>query len=107
MSKLELTAIEKLIREEKDPAALQAKLAAMIEEAHPAPAFEDGETMPYYEFEQRFKKAFCGNVEPRLQQHQVRVILHPQSGLLLELFPLMLVEFASDRTPEAKDGNAL
>ena len=97
MSKLDLDAVTALIREEKDPAALQTKLTAMIEEAHPVSPFRDGEIMPLYEFERRFKKYFCGNVEPVYQQRQVKVLIDQKQGLMLSLTPLLVFDVREDK----------
>jgi len=101
---VELAAVEKLIREEKDPAALQAKLREMIEEAHPAPVFKDGEVMPLHEFERRFKRSVCAGVEPAYLQWQVLVRVGDLGRLTVDFGP---TESARDRAPEGKDGTTL
>ncbi len=103
MSELSLDEMAELIRSDITPAALQAKLKAMIEEAYPAkPApFRDGEIMPFHEFERRFKRAYCGEVEPFYSQHKVQVVVHQTEGLILRLFPLSVFQ------PEMKDAKPL
>jgi len=83
MAKLDLDEVHRLIRTEKDPAALQAKLRAAIEEAHPVPAFRRGERILMHEFERRFKDRFCGGVEPAFRQWPVMVIWDEVDGELL------------------------
>ncbi|HWP58992.1 MAG TPA: hypothetical protein VNL14_13955 [Candidatus Acidoferrales bacterium] len=83
MSKLDLDKIRDLIRTEEDAEILQEKLRAMIEEAHPVPAFTDGEVMPLYQFEARFKKAFCCGNETRFAQWPVRVNVDGEGRLSL------------------------
>lgn len=130
MSKLDLDTMTALIREEKEPAVLRAKLTAMIEEAHPVSPFMDGEIMPFHEFERRFKKFFCYDVEPIYLRRMVKVVIDPAEGLMLSLTPLLFPqvgathstlaqgrgeedrtttgrspsEDARDRTPEGGDG---
>jgi len=106
MAAIDVEKITELIRTETDPAALQAKLVAMIEEAHPAAPFKDGEIMPLYEFERRFKKYFCGNVEPVYQQRQVKVVIDPVEGLMLSLTPLLVFETKEDGIFTTKDTKA-
>ncbi len=36
-------------------------------------SFEDGEEMPMHEFLERFKRDYCGGVEPRFYQSTVRI----------------------------------
>ena len=51
----------------------------------PAPVFADGETIPMYEFEARFKGAICAGNETRFAQWPVRVLRAADGELLLGL----------------------
>lgn len=116
VARLDLDAITALIHEEKDPAALQAKLVAMIQEAHPVNPFKDGEIMPLYEFERRFKKFFCYDVEPIYLRRMVKVVIDPAEGLMLSLTPLLVFGLEGElsrkgakgaKEKESEDGKAL
>lgn len=85
MSKLNLDAVRKLIRTEEDAAVLQEKLKAMIEEAHPAPVFRAGETMPMHEFLSRYQKKICGGVVPQFYSVAVRVLSSEPQALSFEI----------------------
>ncbi len=82
---LDLDIVTDLIRTEPDPAELQLKLKAMIEAAHPAPVFIDGEVITIREFERRFKKAVCDGIEPTFGQWRVRVLSDPGGEMMLAL----------------------
>lgn len=82
---LDLDLVHELIREEDDPVELQRKLKQMIEEAHPAPAFQDGEAMPMHVFVDRFKCCVCHGNESTFWRWPVRVVCSPGGELLLAL----------------------
>ena len=93
MSKLDLDKVIELIRAEEDPEKLGRELKAMIEEAHPAPAFAAGEIMPMHEFVARFKKAVCEGNETRFWQWPVRIEYDENGALAIRLTePIDLTE---------------
>lgn len=74
-NKLDVEKIRELIRDKsKPPEELVRELTAMIEQAHPAAAFADGEKMAMREFVARFKRAFCEGSEVRFWQCRVRIL---------------------------------
>ena len=70
------------IKEITDPVELQRQLREMVEAEYPVAApFADGETMLLHEFERRFKKAFCRNIEPQFRQWPVLVRVDTRGNL--------------------------
>lgn len=83
---LDQNKIEELIRDKtKSPEEIIAELTAMIEEAHPLPAFEDGETLLLHEFEARFKAHYCRGNVTHFYQWPVRVSVDQRGNVTLHL----------------------
>lgn len=77
---LDLDKVEELIRTEQEPLVSAEKLRLMIEAAHPAPPFLDGEELLMHEFVARFKRAVCANNETRFWPWPVKVRAIEEAG---------------------------
>ena len=57
----------------------------LIESNFPRPAFKDGEVILMHEFQRRFKRAYCRDIEPHWAQWPVMVRIDGRGNLSIQL----------------------